>query len=1105
MSDDRYEIRSKIGQGGVGAVYRAFDRHLNREVAIKRVLPEGGYESQEEATKAMLNEAASLCSVQHPNIVTVFDAGVDDDGPYVVMELLSGRTIDEMVDRGTLTFQDFREVALQSQEALLAAQDLDLVHRDIKPTNVMVTWLPSGRFQVKLVDFGLAKFSPKPSPQTINHGDSVFGSIHFMAPEQFERTPLDKRTDMYSMGCVYYYTLAGVYPFDGETAPQVMNAHLQHQIKPLQEHRPDLPGWLCQWVMWHLARQIEERPRDARESLKLFLMSDNNPENPASQIPLVSTPTLNAAPQMNEPSAAPVTTPTSPATGPVNTATAPQPILPPEGNAPSIHTEAQMVRPLVIPTPIEPMAPAPDMPNDRKPTGAPAQASMAPPKIEVPAAKAAPKLIIPNSPVQAPAPETETSPDPSQSQSLVTAPAPQPIPPPEGNAPSIHTEDQMVKATAIPTPVEPMAPAPDMSNDRKSTGAPAQASMGPPKIEEPAAAAAPKLIIPNSPVQAPAPKTETSPDPIQSPSLATAPAPQPILHPEGNAPSIHTEAQMVSPFATPTPVEPMAPAPDMPDDRKPTGSPAQDSMAPSKIEVPAAKAAAAAPKLIIPNSPVQAPAPETETITDPIQSQSSVTAPAALQVSAPASPETPKMSEPLPSPTETTPKFKIPEATIQAKTEEAPPTPPSAASGPVIKVKGTQLEKAAPNPLETPVLAVAPTATPAEPALTPSEETPAISIPAKTGMSAAAKGVIAALLVVGILIAGVVLFGKKAQKDKMARLAEITAPFNAGPSNYPEEIKITKSDITLLLDTIITPDSKKKGVRKTYMEALRIGTTTDGSDLDDVVAKYATRTQMSEDARINLFKVLELRSQPSALPHLIDFASSTTEAKLGVAALEATEKMATPDDLEQLLNIVSDAQEGDVRRAAVRTLKTVIKKAPDKSSFANRIISSFRSTDEGEVREQLLQLLGTAGGSRAAELISTHLNGSNMKLQLAAIAGLREWPDTGQFETLSTFVKNEEEGTMRKQGFSAMIQFLMERPDISGDDLPLFWDETAPLALSESEQIRVVNAMSKQKGEWALKILDRFMQRGLTDRVTARAEDGKELLKKRLADGSNDE
>jgi len=337
MSDDRYEIRSKIGQGGVGAVYRAFDRHLNREVAIKRVLPGGGYVNQEEATKAMLNEAASLCSVQHPHIVTVFDAGVDSDGPYVVMELLSGSTLDKMIERGTLTFDDFREVALQSQEALIAAQDLDLVHRDIKPTNIMVTWLPSGRFQIKIVDFGLAIFSPKPSLQTIEHGDSVFGSIHFMAPEQFERTPLDKRTDMYSMGCVYYYCLAGQYPFDGETAPRVMDAHLQHTVTPLEQVRPDLPEWLCQWVMWHLSRNMEDRPPDARESLKRFLMSvsEHAHEDGAATI------AAETAPQIVTPGAPGV--PAQMPTGPVDTPTAPQPILPPEGQAPSIHTAAQAV------------------------------------------------------------------------------------------------------------------------------------------------------------------------------------------------------------------------------------------------------------------------------------------------------------------------------------------------------------------------------------------------------------------------------------------------------------------------------------------------------------------------------------------------------------------------------------------------------------------------------------------------------------------------------------------------------------------------------------------------------------------------------------------
>ena len=101
MSQERYEIKGKIGQGGVGAVYQAFDTQLNREVAIKRVLAEGGYEDQEEATKHLLKEATALSSVQHPHIVTVYDAGIDTDGPYVVMELIEGKTLDEMVERAT--------------------------------------------------------------------------------------------------------------------------------------------------------------------------------------------------------------------------------------------------------------------------------------------------------------------------------------------------------------------------------------------------------------------------------------------------------------------------------------------------------------------------------------------------------------------------------------------------------------------------------------------------------------------------------------------------------------------------------------------------------------------------------------------------------------------------------------------------------------------------------------------------------------------------------------------------------------------------------------------------------------------------------------------
>ncbi|MDA0767632.1 MAG: serine/threonine-protein kinase, partial [Verrucomicrobia bacterium] len=284
---DRYDIKGKIGQGGIGAVYSAWDKRLNRDVAIKRVLPEGGFENEDEAIAHLLKEATALSSVQHPHIVTVYDAGVDDDGPYVVMELLAGRTLDQMIEQGTLLWADFREVAIQSQEALIAAQDLNLVHRDLKPTNVMVVWLASGKFQIKIVDFGLAKFSPKPSLQTIDHGDAVFGSIHFMAPEQFERDPLDQRTDMYAMGCLYYYCLTGLYPFGGESAPAVMAAHLNHLVTPLQELRQDLPVWVCDWVMWHISRNMDDRPNNARQSLQKFLMNEQQDPAPeeSSQAP----------------------------------------------------------------------------------------------------------------------------------------------------------------------------------------------------------------------------------------------------------------------------------------------------------------------------------------------------------------------------------------------------------------------------------------------------------------------------------------------------------------------------------------------------------------------------------------------------------------------------------------------------------------------------------------------------------------------------------------------------------------------------------------------------------------------------------------------------
>ncbi len=274
---NRYEIREQIGKGGLGAVYKALDTQLQREVAIKRVLsPDQATEEEvQAAANNLMAEAQTLSSLNHPNIITVFDVGQDEQGGFVVMELLKGETLDDTIERGVLTQEDFGEVVIQSLEALIAAQANDVIHRDIKPTNIMVIWQASGKFQIKILDFGLAKFSKSPSVQTMDQEDSVLGSIFFMAPEQFERGELDARTDLYQMGCVYYNALTSQYPFNGETAPQVMNAHLQHKVVPLEQIRPDLAPSICQWVMWLINRDIEHRPVDARDALKRW---PRNPE-----------------------------------------------------------------------------------------------------------------------------------------------------------------------------------------------------------------------------------------------------------------------------------------------------------------------------------------------------------------------------------------------------------------------------------------------------------------------------------------------------------------------------------------------------------------------------------------------------------------------------------------------------------------------------------------------------------------------------------------------------------------------------------------------------------------------------------------------------------
>jgi serine/threonine protein kinase len=269
MSESRYQPLGKLGQGGAGEVYLAKDTQLDRDVALKRMkIPEGV--TAEQVAQDLMREARTLSTLQHPNIVTIYDVGKDEVGPFVVLEYLKGETLGDVIERGALPLGDFAEVVVQSLEGLIAAHSMGLVHRDLKSDNLMVVWLPSGKFQIKILDFGLSKFSQKARPQTEDHEGGIMGSIFFMAPEQFERLPLDARTDMYSLGCIYYQILAARYPFNGETGTEVMVSHLQHHVEPIHTLRPDLPVWLGHWVMWLISREMDDRPADARTALEYF-------------------------------------------------------------------------------------------------------------------------------------------------------------------------------------------------------------------------------------------------------------------------------------------------------------------------------------------------------------------------------------------------------------------------------------------------------------------------------------------------------------------------------------------------------------------------------------------------------------------------------------------------------------------------------------------------------------------------------------------------------------------------------------------------------------------------------------------------------------------
>jgi phosphate transport system substrate-binding protein len=263
----RYQFKFLLGEGGAGQVFTAWDNHLRRTVAIKQIKV-GNLEGND--VRDTWQEAMCLATLRHSNIVTIYDLGMDGETPYIVMEYIQGETLERTVETSPLDTATFIEIARQCLDGLSSAHHAGLIHRDLKPANIMLCRLPSGSYQVKILDFGIASFLQDGNPEETKTNGSISGSIHWIAPEQIEGYPATEQSDLYSLGCLFYFALTGFPPFTTKSTEDIANAHLEHTVKHLSELRKDLPPSLADWIMGLIARNPAERPTRATEALEDF-------------------------------------------------------------------------------------------------------------------------------------------------------------------------------------------------------------------------------------------------------------------------------------------------------------------------------------------------------------------------------------------------------------------------------------------------------------------------------------------------------------------------------------------------------------------------------------------------------------------------------------------------------------------------------------------------------------------------------------------------------------------------------------------------------------------------------------------------------------------
>lgn len=300
---DRYELQEKVGEGGMSLVYKARDKKLNRFVAVKILKQE--FIDNEDIVDKFKKEATAIANLNDPYIVNVLDVGSQENYNYIVMEYVKGKTLKEIIrEKGRISYDLALDFSVQIAKALDCAHKNNIIHRDIKPQNILVT----EEGVLKVTDFGIAKST---NSSTITNTSNVIGSAHYFSPEQAKGNYIDSRTDLYSLGVVIYEMVTGRVPFDADSPVSVALKHIQEEVVPPKNINSAVPESLNKLILKAMEKEQIKRYQSAKEMLVDLEKIKNDPNAIIGAVPVMEDDFTRVMPSVNPVNAAAVKNSTS--------------------------------------------------------------------------------------------------------------------------------------------------------------------------------------------------------------------------------------------------------------------------------------------------------------------------------------------------------------------------------------------------------------------------------------------------------------------------------------------------------------------------------------------------------------------------------------------------------------------------------------------------------------------------------------------------------------------------------------------------------------------------------------------------------------------------